>query len=161
MARAAAMASRSHSAKRNSPAVTSDDPRRLRVIRIDLNSRTATFKAGAPDDPAVPDIIVPLNTVRPQSEEDTGAFWNALVKQLMGDLERENRIPKFVKHFSTFVGDDSSGEPAVYVKIFVDAPKGAAGDARVSRWNAFANLVQDAMVQLRLQRLPYVLIGAN
>jgi hypothetical protein len=99
--------------------------------------------------------------VSPLSEEDATTFWQILVDQLIAGFEQEGKKPKFVKNHSAFIGDDSSGEPAVYVKIFVDAPKGPASDATVSRWNAFANLVQERLVQLRLQRIPYVLIGAN
>ena len=104
---------------------------------------------------------MPLSEVRPLSDEDIADFWNILVEQLLASLKAEGELPKFVKNHSVVRGDDSLGEPAFYVKIFVDAPKGPASDATVSRWNAFANLVQERLVQLRLKRTPYVLIGAN
>jgi hypothetical protein len=102
---------------------------------------------------------VPLSEVRPLSDEDIADFWNILVEQLLASLKAEGELPKFVKNHSVVRGDDSLGEPAFYVKIFVDAPKGPASDATVSRWNSFSNILLDRLLGLRLQRYPYVRVG--
>ena len=99
--------------------------------------------------------------ISPLSPEDTSRFWQLLAGELIDHLREEGRLPKFYKHYSIATGEDSTGDPAVYLKLFVDSPKGAARDSTVSRWNEFAHLVQNRLVQLRLPRQPYVFLGAE
>ena len=83
-----------------------------------------------------------------------------LADELIDELREEGKLPKFFKTLSIATGEDSTGEPAVYVKLFVDSPKGAARDSTISRWNEFAHLVQDRLLRLQLTRQPYVFLGA-
>ena len=83
-----------------------------------------------------------------------------LADELIEALRSEGKLPKFYRSISIATGDDSTGDPAVYVKLFVDSPKGVARDSTVTRWNEFAHLVQDRLLQLRLLRQPYVFLGA-
>jgi len=98
--------------------------------------------------------------ISPLSEEDNHRFWQMLTQNLIEELRKESKLPKFYRNFSIATGEDSTGDAAVYVKLFVDSPKGAARDSTVARWNEFAHLVQDRLLQLRLSRQPYVFLGA-
>ena len=98
--------------------------------------------------------------ISPLSEEDNIGLWRMLADRLIEELREEGKLPKFYKGISIVRGDDSTGEPAVFVKLFIDAPPGVAPDSMVSRWNEFAHLVEDRLLQLRLPRQPYVWLGA-
>jgi hypothetical protein len=98
--------------------------------------------------------------ISPLSEEDNIGLWRMLADRLIEELREEGKLPKFYKAISIVKGEDSTGEPAVFVKVFIDAPSGIAPDSTVSRWNEFAHLVQDRLLQLRLPRQPYVFLGA-
>jgi len=102
--------------------------------------------------------------VRLLSEEDVSPFWKMLIDDLFKTLEAKGRLPEFVKGCEVTTGEDSTGDPALYVKILVKPAHSPANDATVSRWNEFSNLVQDTLMQLRLQpeqrqRWPYVQLG--
>ena len=103
---------------------------------------------------------MPLSMISPLSQEDTHRFWQMLADELIEALRGEGKLPKFYKGISIATGEDSTGDPAVYVKLFVDSPKGAARDSTVARWNEFAHLVQDRLLRLRLLRQTYVFLGA-
>jgi len=133
----------------------------LEIVEVDLDTRVAKFRSTSPDGPTGPVTSVPLTMISPLSPEDTHRFWHLLADELLDHLGEESRLPKFYKGFSIAIGEDSTGEPAVYLKLFVDSPKGAARDSTVSRWNEFAHLVQDRLLQLRLPRQPYVFLGAE
>lgn len=132
----------------------------LEVVEVDLGARLAKFRATSPDGPIGPEASLPLSMISPLSHEDTNQFWQMLVNELIEALRSEGRLPKFYKDFSIATGEDSTGDPAVYFKLFVDSPKGAASDSTVTRWNEFSHLVQDRLLQLRLVRQPYVFLGA-
>ena len=132
----------------------------LQVVAVDLKAGTASFRAASPNGSIGPETAVPLSMVRPLSQEDHDPLWNLLSRQLIEDIRQEGLLPRFYKDLKVFTGDDSSGEPALFLKLFVDAPKGLARDSTVSRWNDFAHLVQQRLLGLRLQRQPYVLLGA-
>jgi hypothetical protein len=132
----------------------------LEVVHVDLNTRVATFRTSSPDGPIGPESSVPLRMISPLSPEDNNRFWKMLADELIEELREEDKLPKFFKTLSIATGEDSTGEPAVYVKLFVDSPKGAARDSTISRWNEFADLVQDRLLRLQLTRQPYVFLGA-
>jgi hypothetical protein len=136
----------------------------IEIVRVDLKTRTATFRVRAVNGLTGPDTRVPLSMVRLPSEEDAGRFWKMLVDDLFRSLEENGQLPEFVKGYEVTTGEDSTGEPALYVKILVKPAHSPASDATVSRWNEFSNLVQDTLMQLRLQpelrpRWPYVQLG--
>jgi hypothetical protein len=131
----------------------------LEIVRVDLSARIAEFRVRSADGLSFSVTAVPLSMVRPLSEEDTNRFWIMLVDDLFRSLKDAGKYPEFVKGFEVNAGEDSTGDPAVYVRILVDSPRKPANDATVSRWNEFANTVQDALIQLRLQRSPYVQLG--
>jgi hypothetical protein len=126
----------------------------LEVIRIDVRARTATFQVKNTNY----EETVPLSTIRPLTEEDTGKFWNMLVDDLMRVLRVEGYYPAFVKGYEVETGEDSTGDPALYITIFV-SPEQKYSQATVSRWNSFSNVLLDRLIGLRLQRYPYVRIG--
>jgi hypothetical protein len=132
----------------------------LEVVQVDLDARVAKIRATSPEGAIGPETPVPLSMISPLSHIDNQRFWHMLADELIKELREEGRLPKFYKSFSIATGEDSTGDPAVYVKLFVDSPKGAARDSTVSRWNEFAHLVQDRLLQLRLPRQPYVFLGA-
>ena len=132
----------------------------LEVVGVDLNTKVAKFRSTSSDGPIGPETSVPLMMISPLSPEDNHRFWHMLVNELIEGLREEGRLPKFYKHFSVATGEDSTGDPAIYVKLFVDSPKGVARDSTVSRWNDFAHLIQDRLLQLRLSRQPYIFLGA-
>jgi hypothetical protein len=132
----------------------------LEVVQVDLGARLAKFRATSPDGPAGPETSLPLSMISPLSQEDTRRLWQMLADELIEALRSEGKLPKFYRSISIATGDDSTGDPAVYVKLFVDSPKGVARDSTVTRWNEFAHLVQDRLLQLRLLRQPYVFLGA-
>jgi hypothetical protein len=126
----------------------------LEVIRIDVRARTATFQVKNTNY----EETVPLSTIRPLTEEDTGKFWNMLVDDLMRVLRVEGYYPAFVKGYEVETGEDSTGDPALYITILV-SPEQKYSQATVSRWNSFSNVLLDRLIGLRLQRYPYVRIG--
>jgi hypothetical protein len=132
----------------------------LEVVQVDLSARLAKFRATSPDGPTGPETSLPLSMISPLSQEDTRRLWQMLADELIEALRSEGKLPKFYRSISIATGDDSTGDPAVYVKLFVDSPKGIARDSTVTRWNEFAHLVQDRLLQLRLLRQPYVFLGA-
>jgi hypothetical protein len=132
----------------------------LEIVQVDLATRGTTFRATSPEGPIGPETFLPFSMISPLSKEDNHLFWQMLTQKLIEELRNEGKLPKFYKTFSITTGEDSTGDPAIYVKLFVDAPKGAARDSTVARWNEFARLVQDRLLQLRLPRQPYVFLGA-
>jgi hypothetical protein len=79
----------------------------LEVIRVDVTARTATFQAKNTNY----EETVPVSTIRPLTEEDSGKFWEALVADLMRVLRIEAHYPPFVKGFEVETGEDSTGDP--------------------------------------------------
>ena len=126
----------------------------LEVIRVDVTARTATFQAKNTNY----EETVPLSTIRTLTEEDTGKFCKMLVDDLMRDLRVEAHYPPFVKGYEVETGEDSTGDPALYITIFV-SPEQKYSHATVSRWNSFSNILLDRLIGLRLQRYPYVRVG--
>jgi len=130
----------------------------LEVVRVDLKTRTASFQVRTAGGLAGPETIAPLSTIRPLSEEDSGKFWKMLVDDLIRILKEEGKFPAFVKGYEVTTGNDSTGDPALYITILV-APQRQYSAQTVSAWNQFSNLFLDRLMGLRLQRYPYVEIG--
>ena len=74
-------------------------------------------------------------------------------------LKQDGELPEFVKDYEVSIDEDSTGDPALYVKILIKPARGEADNATVDRWNDFVHLVQDRLIRLRLARLPYVQLG--
>ena len=85
-------------------------------------------------------------------------MWEGLLKAISDRIKEQGKYPDFVGGFQVFTGDDSTGDPALYVKILVK-PKPKIDDPIIAEWNKFANLIQDWLIQLRLPRTPYVQLG--
>jgi hypothetical protein len=130
----------------------------LEVVRVDVKARTAVFRIINSGGLPVPETTAPLNMIRPLTQEDSGKLWKMLVDDLMLVLKQEGQYPTFIKGYEVTTGEDSTGEPAFYIKILV-APEQKYSPATISRWNSFSNLLQDRLIGLRLQRYPYVQIG--
>ena len=130
----------------------------LEVVRVDLNTRTASFQVRTAGGVAGRETNAPLSMILPLSEEDTGKFWKLLVDDLMRILKDEGQYPAFVKGYEVKTGEDSTGDPALYITILV-SPERQYSPQTVSRWNQFSNLLLDRLIGLRLQRYPYVQIG--
>ena len=131
----------------------------LEVVRVDVTNWEAVFRVRSADGLIGPEFTTRLSMVQPLSDEDTSLFWKMLVDDLVRVLKEKRQYPDFVKGYEVTTDNDSTGEPALYVKILVKPAHGAADDATVSRWNEFVDLVQDSLVRLRLQRWPYVELG--
>jgi hypothetical protein len=76
----------------------------------------------------------------------------------MRHLRAENQVPDFVKGYEVSVDDDSTGEPALYVRVLV-APKAKYSRSEVGSWLDFTNLLQNVLLGLHVQRYPYVQVG--
>ena len=132
----------------------------LEVTSVDVTNWEAEFQVRAADGSLIgPKTTTRLSAIQPNSIEDTRKFWDMLVADLFRVLKDEWELPEFVKGREVSIDSDSTGEPALYVKILIRPARGEADDATVDRWNGFAHLVEDRLMQLRLQRLPYVQLG--
>ena len=131
----------------------------LEVVNVDVAKWEAVFRVRTSDGLLGPEFTTRLSLVQPLSREDTTKFWKMLVDDLMSTLRKEGKFPAFVKGYEVDIGDDSTGDPALYLKILVKPTSGIASDATVSKWNEFTNLAQDSLMQLKLQRWPYVRLG--
>jgi hypothetical protein len=80
------------------------------------------------------------------------------VTSLVDVLKEQGRYPAFVKGYEVSIDEDSSGDPALYIKILV-ARQGNYRAATVVQWNQFASLLQHSLITLGLHRYPYVQIG--
>lgn len=130
----------------------------LEVVRVDTTRWEATFRVRTGGGVSGPEFTTRLSMVRPLSDEDTDRFWKMLVDDLMLVLKEEGKCPAFVKGYDVTTGEDSTGDPALYVTILV-RPEPQYSKATVSSWNAFSSLVHDRLMGLRLQRYPYIRIG--
>lgn len=132
----------------------------LEVVRVDVTNWEAEFQVRSADGTLVgPKTQTPLSAVFPDSDEDTIKFWRMLVDDLFRVLKQNAEMPDFVKGYAVSIDNDSTGEPALYVKLLIKPARGDADDATVDRWNDFAHLVQGRLMRLRLRRLPYVQLG--
>jgi hypothetical protein len=131
----------------------------LEFSRVDLNKGTAVFVLRPADGTAAPEIPVPLSQIRPNTLEDREDLWKSLVKSILDSFRDGGRYPEFVKGHEVWTDADSTGEPALYVRILVGPSKGPASNAQVDKWNQFLSQVQDTLIRLRLQRWPYVQLG--
>jgi len=131
----------------------------LEVVEVDTSRWEAKFRSRTSDGTlAGPEFTTRLSMVRPLSDEDTDAFWKMLIDDLMKRLKSAGNVPDFVKGYEVTTDSDSTGEPALYLKILV-SPKGNYSDENVKRWIDFTDLVQRNLMGLRLQRYPYVNVG--
>jgi hypothetical protein len=132
----------------------------LEVVRVDVSNWDAEFQVRSPDGSLIgPKTLTRLSAVLPDSDEDTIKFWKMLVDDLFRVLKQNGELPEFVRDKEVSIDSDSTGEPALYVKVLIMPARGDADDATVDRWNDFAHLVQDRLMRLRLRRLPYVQLG--
>ncbi|MFZ0743991.1 MAG: hypothetical protein WAM85_06275 [Terracidiphilus sp.] len=131
----------------------------LHFSRIDLNHGSAVFQLRPADGTEAPEIPVPLNQIRPNTIEDRAEVWQSLAKAPLDRFRSQGIHPDFVRGYEVQTGDDSTGDPALYLKILVKPTKGPADDETVSQWRAFTDRVQESLLQLRLQRWPYVQLG--
>jgi hypothetical protein len=131
----------------------------LEFSRVDLNRGLAVFLLQPADGTAAPEILIPLSQIRPNTVEDQSEVWRSLVAALFDWFRDQGAYPSFVRGFEVQTGDDSTGDPALYVKILLKAAPGVADNDTVLRWNNFADRVQDYLSQLKLQRWPYVRLG--
>jgi len=132
----------------------------LEVVRVDVTNWEAEFQVRAADGSLVgPKFPTRLSMIRPNSEEDTKELWKLLVDDLFRVLKQDGELPEFVKDYEVSIDEDSTGEPALYVKILIKPGRVEADNATVDRWNDFVHLVQDRLMRFRLARLPYVQLG--
>jgi hypothetical protein len=132
----------------------------LEVVRVDVTNWGAEFQVRSADGSLTgPKTSTRLSMIRPDSEEDTIKFWKMLVDDLFRVLRENSEVPDFVKDYEVTRDNDSTGDPALYVKILVKPARGLADDATVDRWNDFVHLVEDRLMRLGLQRRPYVRLG--
>lgn len=131
----------------------------LEVVRVDVTKWEAVFRVRSDDGLTGPEFTTRLSMIQPQSDEDSGLFWKMLVEDVVRVIKEKGECPDFVKGYEVTTDEDSTGEPALYVKILVKPTQGIADDETVSKWNEFVNLVQDSLMRLRLQRWPYVRLG--
>jgi hypothetical protein len=132
----------------------------LEVVRVDVTNWEAEFQVRSADGSLIgPKTATRISAVNPDTDEDTIKFWEMLVDDLFRVLKEKGALPEFVKGREVSIDYDSTGEPALYVKILIKPAHGEADNATVDRWNDFAHLVQDRLIQLRLRRLPYVQLG--
>lgn len=130
----------------------------LEVVRVDVTNGKAFFRSRLADGSLGIEEDTRLSLVQPLSREDTTKFWKMLVDDLMGVFRKESKLPAFVKGYEVEIGDDSTGDPSLYVTILVPPEKQYSPET-VSRWNSFSNLLLDRLTGLRLRRYPYVQIG--
>jgi hypothetical protein len=131
----------------------------LEFSHIDLVRGIAIFRL-RPANNSSPSIVeIPLSQITPNSFEDQTGLWYELVKALLGLLRASGSLPDFVRGFEVQTGEDSTGEPALYVDVLVNPTSGPASDATVDKWSKFTERLQEALLQLRLQRWPYVRVG--
>ena len=132
---------------------------RLGFSRIDLNQGVALFHLHPADGSEGPEIPVPLSIIRPNTIEDADEVWQSLADTLFKQFRAQGRLPDFFRGYAIQTGEDSTGDPALYLRILVTPTQGPANDAKVGKWNDFAALVRESLLQLRLQRWPYVQLG--
>jgi hypothetical protein len=83
-----------------------------------------------------------------------------LIAAVMKLLRERNQFPNFVKGYTVNVGEDSSGDPALYIRLGV-APQKSYTKATVTEWNKFSNLLHSYLTGLRLQRYPYIQVAES
>jgi hypothetical protein len=131
----------------------------LEVVRVDLAQGIAFFQSRGPEGPIGPEAWAPFGAIVPNTVQDSGQLWEMVVKELWRALEEDGRIPVSVKDFEVTTDEDSTGNPAIYVKVLVKPGSGMPKPKDVTEWNAFRNLIESALLRLRLSRQPYVQIG--
>jgi hypothetical protein len=130
----------------------------LEVVSVDTSRWEAKFRARTANGVFGPEFTTRLSMIRPLSDEDTGKFWKMLVDDLMRALKEEGKYPPFVKGYEVSTGEDSTGDPALYVDVLI-APRREYPAKTVDSWRSFLDLVHSRLLSLRLQRYPYVRIG--
>jgi hypothetical protein len=131
----------------------------LEVVRVDVTKWEAEFQVRSADGNLGPKTLTRLSAIYPNTDEDTLKFWRMLVDDLFRVLKTRGELPDFVKDYEVSIDNDSTDEPALYVKILIKPAWGRADNATVDRWNDFVHLVQDRLMKLGLKRLPYVRVG--
>lgn len=127
--------------------------------RVDLSRGAAVFKVRPPDKSSPLLVEVPLRQIAPDTSEDQTDLWEKLVEALIASHRADGSLPSFVRDFEVQKGEDSTGDPALFVTILVTPTPGPADDAVVAARSTFADMIHEALLQLRLQRYPYVRLG--
>jgi hypothetical protein len=130
----------------------------LQFSQVDLNRGIAIFRLQPSDGTTAPEIVVPLSQIRPNTVEDRQELWGDLVRAMFAQFRSDKTLPEFVMGFEVQTGEDSTGDPALYVRILVRPTRGPADEATVSRWSEVTERFQEALLRFRLQRWPYVQI---
>jgi hypothetical protein len=131
----------------------------LESTQVDLNRGVAVFTVRPPDKSNPLLVEVPLRQITPDTSEDQSELWEKLVETLIASRRADGSLPSFFRGFEVQKGEDSTGDPALYVTILVSPTPGPADDATVAERSVFADSLQNALLQLRLQRYPYVRLG--
>ena len=131
----------------------------IESCQVDLNRGFAVFGV-RPADRSNPLLVeVPLSQIAPDTFEDQTGIWEELVKALFAAFRAGGSLPGFVRDFEVQKGEDSTGDPALFVTILVTPTPGPADDRLVAERARFADVVHDTLLQLNLRRYPYVRIG--
>jgi hypothetical protein len=134
----------------------------LEVTDINLDDYTATFHTRLPKGLAGPPETVPLWHLNLNSAEDTEKFWGLFLKKLIEKLKAEGVVPEGYSAFDLKEDEDSTGDPALYVRILIQ-PGQRPSDINVREWNKFAASIRDRLIEmlqmLKIQRWPYVRLG--
>ena len=128
----------------------------LEAIRVNTRNWEIVFRSTGLDGPAGPEDSAPLSLVEPVGEESTEKLWKMIIDDVFAELKTEGELPEFVKGCEVTTGTDSTGDPAVYVKVLV-APRQAYPASTTSRWQEFSLLLRGRLNALRfLKRYPYI-----
>jgi len=124
---------------------------------VDVQKGLAVFRVRSASGagPDAPDFPVPISAILPNRAEDTVQFWQMLVDSLMELLREQNQYPDFLRGYEVSIGEDSSGEPGLYITLKV-ARQQSYQASTVRRWNTFSSLLLDLLLRLEIQRYPYI-----
>lgn len=126
---------------------------------MDVDHGLAVFQVRSPGKSSPLPYSVPLSQIAPDTFEDRTELWEMLIEALFERLSASGARPSFVRGFEVQRGEDSTGDPALFVTILVTPTPGPANEALVAARSTFADGIQEALLQLHLQRYPYVRVG--
>ncbi len=128
----------------------------MEFSKIDLDRGDAIFALQTPGGPI--EEFFPLSKITIDDIDDGPEVWEGLLKAIFDRFKEQDKIPNLVHSCQVSTGNDSTGDPALYVKILVKSTPDI-DDPVIAEWNRFANLIQDWLIQLRLPRKPYIQFG--
>ncbi len=129
----------------------------LEVVSIDPSTLWATFQTRFPDGSlGGPPEKIPVWRILPNTPEDSTKFWGFLIETIIDQLRKDGRVPSEYRSFDLSTDDDATGDPALFVKLLVDAGV-SPSDIKVTEWTGFANMLRDRLMDVfKIQRWPYV-----